>query len=234
MKTFREFLTEITGKGRLASLELKASRDEVSPFLRDDQQKKLAALKALQAYYLMQRMRGERKNPYDEVINLKKAAQMAKAKKRLRLTEESDFEVTHEGWHGSPDARGILKDGFKTRKQVYDQKDDKPIYWVAKDHKVATSYANPHRAFDYQNSEPKTLPVQLSMKNPKVINWEGKPFRGRDKDGKGYAINDHIEAARKAGHDGFVIHRVIDTYHAKGKPSTIMGVFHPKNIRVKK
>tara|TARA_R110000868_G_scaffold319497_3_gene580488 strand:- start:47 stop:838 length:792 start_codon:yes stop_codon:yes gene_type:complete len=150
------------------------------------------------------------------------------------LESSDDFQVTHEGWHGAPDARGIHKDGFKTLKQRHNVEDHNTIYWAAKDRHIAKSYADPHRAMDYQNSEPATLPVQMQMKNPKVIDWGGRAFRGKDKDGTRYAIDDHIQQARKDGHDGFVIHRVIDNYDAKGKPSTIMGVFHNKNIRVKK
>lgn len=102
MKTFREFLIEITGKGKLASLELKASRDEISPYIKDVRQKKIASLKALQAHYLMQKMRGEKKNPYDEVPNLWKAAQMAKAKKRLRLTESALERKIEKGYSDKP------------------------------------------------------------------------------------------------------------------------------------
>jgi len=145
-----------------------------------------------------------------------------------------DFDATHEGWHGTPDARGIRKDGFKTLLLRHDGKDDKQVYWAAKDHKVARSYADDSRAFDHQNAEPATLPVQLRMKNTKVINWEGKKFHDKDADGNWHHIDHHIEKAREAGHDGFIIHRVIDNYDAKGKPSTIMGVFDHKNIRVKK
>lgn len=147
---------------------------------------------------------------------------------------KDDFEYTHEGYHGTPDARDIRKDGFKTLKQRHDGKDDGQIHWATTDYKVARSYADPQRAWDYQNSEPGVLPVQLRMKNPKVINWGGKKFRHKDDDGNWHHIDNHIEQARKDGHDGFVIHRVIDSYHAKGKPSTIMGVFDSKNIRIKK
>lgn len=150
------------------------------------------------------------------------------------LKEEDDFRPTHFGYHGTPDARGILKDGFRTLKQRYGEKDDKSVFFASSDYKVAKSYADPHRAFDYQNSEPKVLGVELQMKNPKVINWEGKKFHDKDADGNWHHIDDHIEQARKDGHDGFVVHRIVDTYHAKGKPSTIMGVFDHKNIRVKK
>jgi hypothetical protein len=151
----------------------------------------------------------------------------------LRENHDKDFEVTHEGWHGTPDARGILKDGFRTWGQRYNDKDDKPVYWAAKDHETAKTYADPHRAFDYQNSEPRTLPVQMRMRNPKVIHWGGRKFRGVDENGNGFAIDDEIEKARAAGHDGFVVHKIVDTYSAKGKPTTIMGVFHHDNIRVK-
>lgn len=150
------------------------------------------------------------------------------------MFESEKFETTHEGWHGTPDARGIRKEGFKTLKLRHTNKDDNSVYWATTNYKVAKTYADPHRAMDYQNSEPAVLPVQLQIKNPKHIDWQGRPFRGKDKEtGERYAIDDHIEEARKNGHDGFVIRNVIDTYNAKGKPSTIIGVFHNKNIRVK-
>lgn len=153
---------------------------------------------------------------------------------RQFIAEEDDFKATHFGYHGSPDARDILKNGFKSRKQQYDEKDDKPVFWAAKDYRVAASYADDTRAFDYQNSEPKTMAVELQMKNPKHIHWNGMKFHDKDADGNWHHIDKHIEQAREDGHDGFVIHRVVDTYHAKGKPSTIMGVFDSKNIRLKK
>jgi hypothetical protein len=154
---------------------------------------------------------------------------------KFPMTEsDENFNPTHEGWHGTPDARDIRKNGFKTLKLRHTGKDDDAVYWATKDYKTASTYADPHRAFDYQNSEPATLPVQLQMKNPKVINWGGRSFRGKDaQTGERYAIDDHIQQARTEGHDGFIIHKVKDTYDAKGKPTTIMGVFHHTNIRVK-
>lgn len=152
---------------------------------------------------------------------------------RKFILEVDEFRPTHEGYHGTPDARGIRKEGFKTLKQRHTGKDDQEVHWAAVNHQVAKSYADPHRAFDYQNSEPEVLPVQLSMKNPKVINWNGKKFHHKDEQGNWHHIDHHIEQARKDGHDGFVIHRIIDSYEAKGKPSTIMGVFNSKNIRIK-
>lgn len=150
------------------------------------------------------------------------------------ITEQDDFVPTHEGWHGTPDSRGIRKEGFRTLRLRHTGKDDDEVYWASTDRKTASTYADPHRAFDYQNSEPETLPVQLQMKNPKVIHWGGRTFRGKDQQtGERYAIDDHIQQARKDGHDGFIIHKVKDTYDTKGKPSTIMGVFHHKNIRIK-
>ncbi len=150
---------------------------------------------------------------------------------------DDDWHPTHTGWHGTPDARGIHKDGFRTLKQRYGHEDEHAIHWAAADHKTAKSYAKDHRAFDYQNAEPAVLPVELRMKNPKVIHWGGKTFRGKDpKTGERHAIEDHISQARKDGHDGFVVHKIRDNYEGneKSKPGTIMGVFDHKNIRVKK
>lgn len=152
---------------------------------------------------------------------------------RKFISEKADDDFTHEGWHGTPDARDIEKHGFKTRKQQWGDNDEKPIYWAAKEHRVAKTYANPHRAFDYQNSEPKTLPVKLRIKNPKHIDWKGRTFRGKDGDER-YDVKDHIEKARDDGHDGVIVNNIKDTYDTKGKASSIMVVFHHSNIKVKK
>jgi hypothetical protein len=134
-------------------------------------------------------------------------------------------------YHGTPDARDIYKSGFMTPSERFNGNDPRSIYFFAQSPQVAKTYADPHRAFDYQGAEPEVIPVRLRMSNPKTIDWGGKPFRGREKDESGYDIHDHIDAAREAGHDGVIIRNVIDTYNAKGKPSTIAAVFDASRIR---
>lgn len=158
---------------------------------------------------------------------------MKRFKQFLMEREEDDF--THDGYHGTPDARGLHKDGrFKTPYEWFGGTDPKPTYWATANRQTAHTYARDKMAFDSRDAEPAVVPVRLRMKNPKHINWGGKKFRGKDADGKWHDISDHIDAAREAGHDGVVIRNMIDTYNAKGKPSTIMAVFHHENIKVKK
>ncbi len=145
------------------------------------------------------------------------------------ITEEE-----YSGFHGTPDARDIRKNGFKTLKQRYGHDDPHSVYWATDSHTVAKTYADPHRAFDYQNSEPAVLRVKLTMKNPKHIHWGGNKFHYQDKEtGEWHHIDKHIAAAREAGHDGVVIHNIIDNYHADHKkPSKVMAVFHHSNIKL--
>lgn len=158
-----------------------------------------------------------------------------KSFKQFLVENNDDFTPTHFGYHGTPDKRDIMKDGFRTVRERVSGSDPDAIYWATKDQRTARTYADDRRALDYQNAEPAVLPVQLQMKNPKVIDWGGKKFRGVDeKTGERYEINDHINQARLDGHDGFIVKNMKDTYDAKGRSSTIMGVFHHKNIRVKK
>lgn len=148
------------------------------------------------------------------------------------LAESAD-EWNHEGWHGTPDKRGIMKDGFRTLKHRHNGDDPEAVYWATDNHKVARTYADPHRAFDYQNSEPAVLRVQMRMKNPKHIHWGGKKFHHQKEDGSWDHIDHHIKKAREEGHDGVIIHNIIDNYHADHKKgSTIKAVFHHSNIRV--
>jgi hypothetical protein len=149
----------------------------------------------------------------------------------LARAKADGFDVDTPLYHGTPDSRGVWSDGFKTPKEKYGANDPERVYFFSEDRHTASTYADDKRAFDYQNAEPETIPVYLRMKNPKVIEWNGRPFRGREKDGSGYAIRDYIDQARTEGHDGVIIKNVIDTYDGKGKPTNIRAVFDPSNIR---
>ena len=150
---------------------------------------------------------------------------------RMERARAMGFDTDTVLYHGTPDSRGVWTDGFKTPKEKFGQTDPERVYFFAEDRKTASTYADDRRAFDYQNATAETIPVYLRMQNPKVIQWNGRPFRGREKDGSGFAIRDYIDQARAEGHDGVIIRNVIDTYDGKGKPSTIRAVFNPANIR---
>lgn len=150
---------------------------------------------------------------------------------RMQRAREQGFDVDTPLYHGTPDSRGVWTDGFKTPKEKFGEADPERVYFFAEDQKTASTYADDKRAWDYQNATAETIPVYLRMKNPATVEWNGRPFRGREKDGSGYAIRDYIDKARADGHDGIIIHNVIDTYDGKGKPTTIRAVFDPSNIR---
>lgn len=108
-------------------------------------------------------------------------------------------------YHGSPDARGLLQDGFKTPMERYKgtQSDDEGFF-ASSDSRVAGSYADPHRAFDLQNSEPAVVPLYLSVKNPMMVDARGQPWRG---------TADFVQKAKASGHDGLIIKNSMDYYN---------------------
>jgi hypothetical protein len=157
-------------------------------------------------------------------LDMSQAGRMARAK-------EMGFDTETVLYHGTPDSRGIMEEGFKTSKEKFGMKDPDRVYFFAENKKVADTYADDRRAFDYQGATAETIPVYLKSRNPKVVDWGGRPFRGKEKDGSGFSIRDYIDQARADGHDSVIIRNVIDTYDGKGKASTIRAVFDPSNIR---
>jgi hypothetical protein len=119
-------------------------------------------------------------------------------------------------YHGTPDVRGLLESGFR-RSQHRGS-----TYFATDDYKTASSYADPHRAWDYQGSEPAVVPLYLSIKNPMRIDANFKHWRGTEP-----VVNE----ARDAGHDGVIIENVIDHYNilrkqaAKRKDASTVYVF---------
>jgi hypothetical protein len=141
---------------------------------------------------------------------------------RMKRAREMGFDTSHPVYHGAPDARGI-EEGFKTLKERYGMEEPERAFFFTEDRRVAQTYANPHRAFDYQGSEPKVIAAYLKMTNPMTIDWGGKKWSGTEK-----AIAD----ARAAGHDGIIIRNVIDDYQGeRKKPTTVRVVFNPEQIR---
>lgn len=146
-------------------------------------------------------------------------------------------------YHGTPDARFLNEDGvFATMRErmlkfgaTPESKraamDERAFFFTDARH-VAQTYANPHRAFDYQAAEPGVVPVFVSIKNPLVFNAKGKHWREAQKE---ISKEDFVKQAKKAGHDGVVIERVRDSYDSRdtGRDplSTVYVAFESSQIK---
>jgi hypothetical protein len=131
-------------------------------------------------------------------------------------------------YHGTPDARGLFgadgsgKRGFRTSPTRGD------VFFATDDQRTAASYTDPHRAWDYQNSEPAVLPLYLSIQNPLVVDGKFQHWRGTEPT---------IQKAREAGHDGVIIVNTVDHYATmRGKArredaSTVYAFFSPTQAK---
>jgi hypothetical protein len=131
-------------------------------------------------------------------------------------------------YHGSPDARSLTGDEgqFMSMGQRFGTGEPGEFFFTS-DRRVAATYADDSRAFDYQNAEPAIVPTYLSIQNPMVLDWGGKTWHGT-----GAAI----KSARDAGHDGVIVNNVRDAYQAgrvaKGDHvSSVFIAFEPTQIK---
>lgn len=125
-------------------------------------------------------------------------------------------------YHGTPDARDIKSSGVFKNDHSWRQG-----FFFSSDRSVAATYADVHRAWDYQNAEPSVIPVYLRLENPMIVDANRKRWRETEK---------HIDQAFKAGHDGIIIKNSYDEYNAgldgkNGKISTVYVVFEPTQIK---
>lgn len=125
-------------------------------------------------------------------------------------------------YHGTPDARfssvknslmGQLSDELTTG--------SKGVVWFTDNYNTARTYADPKRAYDYQNAEPKVLERKITILNPLVVDAKGGVWRKAEFDFNGIKIvgtRELIEYAKKNGYDGVVVKNVFDNYnHFKGE-----------------
>jgi hypothetical protein len=134
-------------------------------------------------------------------------------------------------YHGAPDLRFLKEDGtFKSQKDRlgFGRKDG--AHWFTPSLSTAKSYADPRRAFDYQNAEEGTVATYLKMENPLIVDGGGQNWRDAQKRGK---TSDVIEEARNAGHDGVIIRNVKDDYNntKSTKATDTYVVFDSKQIK---
>jgi len=149
-------------------------------------------------------------------------------KARMRRAKDMGFDINTTYYHGSPDSRGIWDEGFDKKGSV-GIGENRPFFFSS-DKRLASSYADDNRAFDYQNAVAETIPVRLKMTNPKRIRWDGGGFRGK-RNGKTYSIDEEINIAREQGHDGLIVDNIRDEYAMTGAPGNVTVVFEPSQIR---
>jgi GNAT superfamily N-acetyltransferase len=128
-------------------------------------------------------------------------------------------------YHGTPDARGLFlpevstsgQPGFHTRFRG-------EAFFATDSVRVANTYADHHRAFDYQAAEPLVVPLYLRIENPLLLEGGGRRWRGTER---------FVEEARNAGHDGIIIRNSLDDYHTTpaSKPSTVYVFFSPTQAK---
>lgn len=127
-------------------------------------------------------------------------------------------------YHGAPDTREM--NVFQSPEQRFlgsDRENDRG-FWFTSDRRVADTYADDRRAFDYQGAEPGVLDVYLSIQNPLEIDAQGASWKG---------TRDAVARARAGGHDGLIIRNVVDDYNTtkRSKPTTTYAVLKSEQIK---
>lgn len=135
--------------------------------------------------------------------------------------------------HGTPDGRFMESDGiFKGQREKFGMPTDGSdrAFWFSTSDSTAKTYADPKRAFDYQNAEPAIVDGFVKMMNPLVIDGGGKDWRSAQQRGRS---TDVINQARQGGHDGVIITNVRDDYNntARTKTTTTYVVFSSNQIK---
>lgn len=136
-------------------------------------------------------------------------------------------------YHGTPDGRFLKEQPvFKSQKDRFGLGKDVGVHWFATSRSTASTYANPSRAWDYQNAEPMVISAFIKLTNPLEIDGKGQQWRTAQTRGK---TSDAISEAIKNGNDGVVIKNVQDDYNTgvKGKsaPTTTFAVFNSSDIK---
>ncbi len=176
-------------------------------------------------------------------------------KKWLKIQDMlSQYESGSDEYMELLDAAAKLRANKKVRSPIF----------LSSMHSVANTYADDHRAFDYQSAVPGVVPVEVASGKTLTINGAGQNFRGISID----AVRDGL---RKAGIDDATINkeiqqfinqirgdggtisttslaaivddlgfdiidviRIKDNYMGDGPPATVRMVMNPSLIRIKR
>ncbi|MBF8177803.1 ADP-ribosyltransferase-containing protein [Herminiimonas contaminans] len=146
-------------------------------------------------------------------------------------------------YHGSPDARFVDEDGiFATMKdrmlkfgntpESKRAAADERAFFFTSSKKVAETYADDSRAWDYQVAVPAVIPTYVSIKNPLEVDAAGKHWREAQ---VSINKNDFVKQAKADGYDGVIIRNVRDSYDSlttgKDPESDVFVAFESNQIK---
>jgi hypothetical protein len=114
-------------------------------------------------------------------------------------------------YHGSPDLRGLKSDYvFKPRF------DENKSFFFTDSLRMAKSYADPKRAYDYQNAEEGVIGVYLSIQNPLIVDAQNQIWRKFRTEIDGIELvgtAELIKYSKSKNYDGVIVKNVRDYYN---------------------
>ena len=136
-------------------------------------------------------------------------------------------------YHGSPDLRGLKE------KYIFESRFlDNQSFFFTDNYSMAKSYADPKRAFDYQNAEEGVIGLYLSLQNPLIVNAFNQIWRKFETNIDGNEIigtRNLINFAKNKGYDGVIVENVRDYYNnndKKTKGGNVYVAFYPNQIKL--
>jgi len=136
-------------------------------------------------------------------------------------------------YHGSPDLRGLKE------KYIFESRfADNQSFFFTDNYSMAKSYADPQRAFDYQNAEEGVIGLYLSLQNPLIVNAFNQIWRKFETIIDGNEIigtRNLIKFAKDKGYDGVIVENVRDYYNNnenKTKGGNVYVAFEPTQIKL--
>ena len=142
-------------------------------------------------------------------------------------------------YHGSPDLRGLKSDYiFKTSNERFGISNENRAYFFTDSYSIAKSYADPHRAFDYQNAEEGVMQLYLSLKNPLIVDANNQIWRKFETEINGEKIvgtRNLISYAQSKNYDGVIVKNVRDYYtnnENKKNGGNVYVAFEPNQIKL--
>ena len=136
-------------------------------------------------------------------------------------------------YHGSPDLTEFKETYIFKRKFNEGQE-----FFFTDNYSMAKSYADPKRAFDYQNAEEGIIPAYLSLQNPLIVDAENQIWRRFEVEISGeklFGTRSVMKYARNNGYDGVIIKNVRDYYEGnerRAKGGNVYVAFSPNQIKL--